>query len=66
MCLGATSEIEALKRVVVEAEKRAATEQALRKKHEARVIEAERKLQEAVMKCEALEQSLLGQESELS
>ena len=63
--LGATSEIEALKRVVAEAEKRAATEQALCEKHEARVIEAVRELQEAGMKCETLEQSLLVKESEL-
>ena len=39
--LGASAEIEALKRVVDEADKRAAAEQALREKHEARVIEAE-------------------------
>ena len=51
---------------MAEAEKKAVTEQALREKHEARVIEAERELQEAVKKCETLEQSLLGKESELS
>lgn len=54
------TEVEALKKVVAEAEKKAATEQALHEKHEARVIEAERELQEAVKKCEALEQSLSG------
>ena len=48
--LGATAEIEALKKVVAEAEKKAAAEQALRKKNEARVIEAEWELQEAVNK----------------
>ena len=48
--LGATTEIEALKDAVAEAKKKAAVEQALCKKHEARVIEAERELQEAVMK----------------
>ena len=51
---------------MAEAEKKAAAEQALHEKHEARVIEAERELQEAVKKCETLEQSLLGKESELS
>ena len=51
---------------MAEAEKKAAAEQALREKHEARVIEAERELQEAVKKCETLEQSLAGKESKLS
>ena len=57
------TEVEALKKVVAEAEKKAATEQALREKHEARVIKAEQELQEAVSKCEALEQSLTEKES---
>ena len=51
---------------MAEAEKKAAAEQALREKHEARDIEAERELQEAVEKCETLEQSLAGKESKLS
>ena len=51
---------------MVEAEKKAAAEEALRENHEARVIKVERELQEAVKKCETLEQSLLGKESELS
>ena len=58
--------IESLKKVVAEAKENADAEQALREKHEARVIEAERELQEAVKKCETLEQSLSGKESELS
>ena len=58
--LGASAEIEALKKVVAEADKKAAAEQALREKHEAKVIEAERELQEAMKKCETLEQSLAG------
>ena len=37
------------------AEKKAAAEQTLREKHEARVIEVERELQEAVQKSETLE-----------
>ena len=64
--LGANAEIEALKKAVAEADKKAAAEQALREKHEARVIEAERELQEAVKKSETLEQSLSGKESELA
>ena len=51
---------------MAEAVKKAAAEQALREKHEARVIEAERELQEAVKKSETLERSLAGKESELS
>ena len=64
--LGASAKIEALKKAVAEADKKAATEQALREKHEARVIEGERELQEAVKKGETLEQSLVGKESELA
>ena len=60
------TEVEALKKAVAEAEKKAATEQALREKHEARAIEAEQELQEAVKKCETLEQSLTEKESELT
>ena len=51
---------------MAEAERKAATEQALREKHDSRVIEAERELRDAVQKCEALEQSLAGKEAELS
>ena len=39
--LGANAEIEALKKAVAMVEKKAAAEQALCEKHEARVIEAE-------------------------
>ena len=60
------TEVEALKRAVAEAEEKAATERTLRDKHEARVIKAEQELQEAVSKCEALEQSLTEKESELT
>ena len=60
------TEVEALKRAVAEAEKKAATERTLHEKHEARVIKAEQELQEAVSKCEALEQSLTEKESELT
>ena len=60
------TEVEALKRAIAEAEKKAAMERTLREKHEARVIKAEQELQEAVSKCEALEQSLTEKESELT
>ena len=60
------TEVEALKRVVAEAEEKAATERTLREKHEARYIKAEQELQEAVSKCETLEQSLTEKESELT
>ena len=63
MCaLGAGAEYEALKKVVVDANEKAAADQALREKHEARVITAERELQEAVTKSKSLEQSLVGKE----
>ena len=64
--LGADAEIEALKKVVALAEKKAAAEHALCEKHEARVIEAERELQEVVQKSKTLEQSLSLKESELA
>ena len=60
------TKVEALKEAVAEAERRAAAEQALREKHEARVIEADQELQEVVKRCEALEQSLTEKESELT
>ena len=63
---GANAEIEALKKVVALAENKAAAEQALREKHEARVVEAERELQEAVGRSEILEHILSLKESELA
>ena len=64
--LGASAEYEALKKVVADANEKAVAKQALCEKHEARVIEAERELQEAVKKSDALEQSLAKKESELA
>ena len=64
--LGASAEYEELKKAVADANEKAAAEYAPREKHEARVIEAERELQEAVKKSDALEQSLAGKESELA
>ena len=62
---GANVEIEALKKAVAKADRKVTMEQALREKHEARVIEAEQELQEAMKKSETLEQSLLLKESKL-
>ena len=67
MCaLGAGAEYEALKKALADANTKAEAEQALREKHKARVITAERELQEAVKKSEGLEQSLKWKESELA
>ena len=60
------TKVEALKKAVAEADKKATTEQALREKYEARVIKAEQELQEAMKKCEIWEQSLTEKESELT
>ena len=46
------TEVEALKKAVAEAEEKAAAKQVLREKHEAKVVEAKRELQEAMEKCE--------------
>ena len=64
--LGACAEYEALKKALADANKKAEAKQVLSEKHEARVIAAERELQEAVKKSEGLEQSLVGKESELA
>ena len=64
--LRANAEIEALKKAVALAEKNAAAERTLREKHEVRVVEAERELQEAVGRNGSLEQSLSLKLSELA
>ena len=43
--------MEALKKALVEAEERAAKEQAARERHEARVGKVQQELQDAVKKC---------------
>ena len=60
------TEVKALKKDVAEAEEKAAAEEALREKHEAKVVEARQELQEAMKKCKTLEQSLTEKESELT
>src|SRR3989337_4513311 len=64
--VGAATEVEALKKALAEAQKRAAEEQSVREKHEARVGEVQQELQDAVKKCESLEHKITDQESELA
>ena len=66
ICVGATTEVEALKKALAEAEEKAAKEQAARKKHEARLSEVQQELQDAVKKCESLERDIAAQETELA
>ena len=58
--------METLKNALVEAQKRAAKEQAAREKHEARVGEVQQELQDAIKKCESLVRKFADQESELA
>ena len=56
----------ALKKVLAEAEDKAAKERAAREKHEARVNEVQQELQDALRKCETLECDASAQETELA
>ena len=62
ICIGATTEVEALG----EAEGNAVKEQAARKKLKARVNEVQQELHDAVKKCETLEHDASAKEDELS
>ena len=55
MYIEATTEVEALKEALPEAEGKDVKEQAARKKLKARVNEVQQELQDAVKKCEVLE-----------
>ena len=66
ICVGATTEVEALKKELAEAKGKAAKEQATREKHEARDGEVQQELQDAVKKCESLEHNIADQETELA
>ena len=66
ICVGATTEVEALKKALAEAEEKAAKEQAARKKVKARLNEVQQELQDAVKKCEALECDVSARETELT
>ena len=66
ICIEATTEVEALKKALAEAEGKAVKEQAARKKLKARVNEVQQELQDAVRKCETLERDASAQETELA
>ena len=66
ICIGATTEVEALKKALAEVEGKAVKEQATRKKLKARVNEVQQELQDAVRKCETLERDASAQETELA
>ena len=66
ICLGATTEVEALKKALAAAEEKAAKEQAAREKHDARLDEVQQELQDAVKKCETFERDVSAQETELA
>ena len=61
-----TTEVEALRKALTEAEGKAVKEQAARKKLKARVNEVQQELQDAVRKCETLERDASAQEIELA
>ena len=66
MCTEATTEVEALKKALAEAEGKAVKEQAARKKLKARVNEVLQELKDMVKKCKALERDASVQETELA
>ena len=66
ICAGAATEVEALKKALAEAKGKAIEQQAARKKLEARVKEVQQELQDAVKKCEILENDVSAQKAELS
>ena len=66
ICIEATTEVEALRKALAEAEGKAVKEQAARKKLKAWVNEVQQQLQYAVRKCETLERDASSQETELA
>ena len=66
ICVGATTEVAALKKALAEAEGKAVKEQAARKKLKARLNEVQQELQDAARKCETLERDASAQETELA
>ena len=66
ICVGATTEVEALKKALAEAEGKAVKEQAARKKLKARLNEVQRELQDAVKKYETLECDVSARETDLT
>ena len=66
MYAGATTEVEALRKALGEAEEKAVQQQAARKNLKARVKEVQQELQDAVKKCETLENDASAQEAKLT
>ena len=66
ICIGAMTEVEALKNALGEAEGKAVKEQAARKKLKARLNEVQQELQDAVKKYETLEGDVSARETELA
>ena len=66
MYAGAATEVEALRKALGEAEEKAIEQPAARKKLKARVKEIQQELQDAVKKCETLENDASAQEAELT
>ena len=66
ICVVVTTEVEALKKALAEAEGKAVKEQAARKKLKARLNKVQQQLQDAMKKCEALEHDASVQGAELA
>lgn len=66
ICTEATTQVEALRKALAEAEGKAVQQQATRKKPKARVGEVQQELQDVVKKCEALEHEVSDREAELT
>ena len=64
--IGATTEVAALKKVLTEAEDKAAKERTEREKQEARVNEVQQELQDFIQKYESLERDSKTQGSKLA
>ena len=60
ICVGETTEVEALKKALAEAEGKDIKEQATRKKLKARLNEVQQELQDAVKKYKTLEGDILA------
>ena len=66
ICIGAMTEVEALKKALAEAEGKAVKEQAARKKLKARLNEVQQEIQDAVKRYETLEGEVLARQTVLS
>ena len=66
ICVGATTQGEALKKALAEAEEKAAKEQTACKKLKARLNEVQQEHQDAMKMCDALECDVSARETELA